>query len=77
LLYPGPLGTPDQFNRCHFQERTGFAHAPGKFEMRVIQADGTEVVETFSDARDLAKRQDEVQRAVSQDGWDGPHGWLM
>jgi len=51
--------------------------APGKFEMRVIQADGTEVVETFSDARDLAKRQDEVQRAVSQDGWDGPHGWLM
>ena len=51
--------------------------APNKFELRVIRADGLEVVETFSNAQDLGKRQEELQRAVKKEGWRGPHGWVM
>ena len=51
--------------------------AANTFELRVVGADGTESIETFSNAKDLGKRQDEVQRAVKQEGWDGPHGWIM
>jgi hypothetical protein len=50
---------------------------PDSFELRVIRADGTETVETFTNAKDLAKRQQEIQQAVSKDGWTGPHGSVM
>jgi hypothetical protein len=48
-----------------------------KYELRTIQADGTEQVETFTDADDLAKRQRELQDGLSNQGWTGPHGWVM
>jgi hypothetical protein len=51
--------------------------ASDRFELRLIRADGTETVETFSNAVDLGTRQDEVQRDVRQQGWSGPHGWVM
>lgn len=51
--------------------------APDTYELRVIEADGTERVETFSDAGELAKRQEEVQRSLGVQGWTGPHGWVI
>jgi len=51
--------------------------AQDHYELRVIYADGTDRVETFSNADALAKRQEEVQRAMSEEGWTGPHGWVM
>ena len=51
--------------------------APHQFELRVIRADGVQTVETYSNAQDVAKRQEELQRAVRQEGWTGPHGWVM
>ena len=51
--------------------------APYKYELRTIQADGTEQVEMFTDADELAKRQRELQDALSNQGWTGPHGWVM
>jgi hypothetical protein len=49
----------------------------GAYELRVIQADGSEQVEAFSDAGELARRQEEVQRALGAQGWTGPHGWVI
>ena len=51
--------------------------AADQYELRVIYADGKEHVETFSNADDLAKRQSELQHAMSDQGWTGPHGWVM
>jgi hypothetical protein len=51
--------------------------ASGSFELRLIRPDGTETVETFSNASDLGKRQEELQHEVRQQGWSGPHGWVM
>ena len=47
------------------------------YELRVIAADGAESTEIFSNAQDLAKRQEEVLEKISQDGWSGPHGWII
>jgi hypothetical protein len=47
------------------------------FELRIIGADGTETLETFTNAQDLAKRQEEVIAKISKDGWSGPHGWII
>jgi hypothetical protein len=51
--------------------------APDQFELRVVRADGRESIETFSNAQELGKRQAELQREVRDDGWNGPHGWVM
>jgi len=48
-----------------------------RYELRVIQSDGTENVETFASAKDLNRRQEQVQRRVAEEGWNGPHGWIM
>ena len=48
-----------------------------KFELRVIGADGAESMECFSNAQDLAKRQEEVIDTITKDGWSGPHGWVI
>jgi hypothetical protein len=50
---------------------------PGTFELRVIYPDGSVTVETFSNADNLAKRQGEIEAALSHDGWSGPHGWVV
>ncbi len=48
-----------------------------RFELHVVQPDGTESVEAFADATALARRQAQVLSRMSQDGWTGPHGWLV
>jgi hypothetical protein len=47
------------------------------FELRVIEADGSETTETFSNSGDLAKRHAQVQDQVRKHGWNGPRGPLM
>ncbi len=49
--------------------------ATGGFELRLVQPDGTEHVERFSDSSTLLERQVEVMDEMIRDGWDGPHGW--
>jgi hypothetical protein len=51
--------------------------AEQQFELRVIEANGDERMESFSNAQDLSKRQEEVLTTISQDGWSGPHGWII
>ena len=48
-----------------------------KYELNVTDADGTERLETFTNAGDLAKRQKQLQDGLSSQGWSGPHGWVM
>ena len=50
---------------------------PKHFELRFIDADGVEHVETFTDSDDLTHRQEEVQRDLHTQGWTGPHGWVI
>ena len=47
------------------------------YELRVVHPDGSVRVEVFTDARDLAKRQAEVEGELRGDGWTGPHGWVL
>lgn len=47
----------------------------GTYELCVIDAEGSEHVERFSDSADLAKRQLEFERQIAAQGWTGPHGW--
>jgi hypothetical protein len=47
------------------------------FELRVIQDDGSETIENFSNASELAKRHVQVQDQVAKEGWIGPRGPLM
>ena len=47
------------------------------FELRLIDVDGAEQVETFNEAKALAKRQDQLQQMLHADGWTGPHGWVI
>jgi len=51
--------------------------ASDSFELRVIEADGSETAETFSNASDLARRHAQLQDQVRKDGWNGPRGPLM
>jgi hypothetical protein len=51
--------------------------AADQYELRVIYIDGREHLETFSNAAALAKRQAQLQCEISDDGWTGPHGWVM
>ena len=51
--------------------------APHKYELRIMDTDDAERVETFDNADDLATRQTQLQEALSGDGWTGPHGWVI
>jgi hypothetical protein len=51
--------------------------ATSTYELRFVDADGTEHVETFDDSRELAQRQDDVQQMLRGHGWTGPHGWVV
>ena len=51
--------------------------ATSGFELRIIEPDGTELVERFSDSSALEKRQDAVMAEVKNAGWNGPHGWNL
>lgn len=50
---------------------------PGQFEFRVIDPDGGEEVEHFSSHIDLADRQRLLERRLADEGWTGPHGWVI
>jgi hypothetical protein len=45
-----------------------------RYELRIVQPNGTEQVEWFERARDVERRQEEVFTAITQAGWMGPHG---
>ena len=49
----------------------------GMFEFCIVDPDGTERVETFTDSRELARRQAEFEDRIKADGWTGPHGWNL
>ncbi len=51
--------------------------APGRFEFRVIDPNGGEEVEQFSNDADLAERQKNLERRLADEGWSGPHGWVI
>jgi len=50
---------------------------PQRFELRLIDVGGMAHVEMFTDAKALARRQGELQQLLRDDGWTGPHGWVM
>jgi hypothetical protein len=53
-------------------------HLPaGGFELRIVDPDGHERVETFDDDDALMRRQVEFERQLRDGGWTGPHGWNM
>ena len=49
----------------------------GDYELRVVDPDGTESVERFSDPNELARRQQAVVDELKETGWTGPHGWVL
>jgi hypothetical protein len=49
----------------------------GRYELRVIDIDGSERAEHFVVSADLTKRQIEFERNLAADGWTGPVGWNL
>ena len=47
------------------------------YELRYIDVDGKERIETFAEAGALAKRQEQMQQSLQAEGWTGPHGWVI
>ena len=47
----------------------------GGYVMRVVDVDGTERNERFSDSSDLTRRQADFEQELAEKGWNGPHGW--
>ena len=50
---------------------------PGAFELRFVDVNGSERVETFTDARRLEERQRDLELTLARDGFTGPHGWNL
>jgi hypothetical protein len=50
---------------------------PNAFELRFIDANGAERVETFEDSRQLEERQRELECTLHGEGFTGPHGWNL
>jgi hypothetical protein len=49
----------------------------GCFELRIVQADGSEQIEEFDSADDLAEKQRAIEQGLRASGWSGPHGWVL
>ena len=49
----------------------------GGYQLCIIDVDGTERVENFSDSADLNRRQIDFEREMSERGFTGPHGWNL
>jgi len=49
----------------------------GGYELRVVDAEGSERVEHFTNAADLAKRQQAVQDDLIAAGWNRSGEWLV
>ena len=60
-----------RYLRCESQQ------TKSGFELRIVSPDGSERVEHFVDSRELAKRQHDVIDEIAQNGWSGPHGWVL
>jgi hypothetical protein len=58
-----------QYVRCETRKT-----AAGSYELVITDSDGAERIESFADSSDLARRQIELERSLSTDGWTGPHG---
>jgi hypothetical protein len=58
------------FIRCETRESPS---DPG-FELVILDPDGTERVEQFSDSQSLDARQRELQSTLEDNGWQGPFG---
>jgi len=53
-------------------------HLPtGDYELRITDPDGVERVECFTNADDLAKRQQALQDALVASGWARSGEWLL
>ncbi len=48
-----------------------------QFELRIANPDGTECIEQFTASSDLYGRQVVLERDLTKDGWNGPHGWNL
>jgi hypothetical protein len=44
------------------------------FDLLILNPDGTEKVEHFEDSASLARRQQELESALTDTGWTGPFG---
>ena len=51
--------------------------ANGEFELRIIDSDGIERVETFTSATELAKRQQAIHETLAVGGWTRSGEWLL
>jgi hypothetical protein len=61
----------------HYLRCESIPTSAGGFELRLVQPDGTERIEQFSDSDSMAQRQGEVFEEIAQAGWHGPHGWNL
>jgi hypothetical protein len=50
-------------------------HPAGEYELHVVDSDGIEQVEHFTNATDLAKRQQAIQDTLVAQGWAQAGGW--
>ena len=50
---------------------------PGGYELRVVDPDGIERIERFTDPTELNHRQIDFEQQLATDGWTGPHGWNL
>jgi len=60
----------DQFVRCILD----VTEPDGPFRITLITSDGTEHVQVYPTARDANERWTEMQRALLNEGWEGPLG---
>jgi len=49
----------------------------GEYELRFLSPDGTERIERFQTARDLAERQHRIDSALQARGWARAHEWTL
>jgi len=49
----------------------------GSYELVITDPDGKERVERFTDSGEMAKRQVEIEKGLTAEGWTGPHGRVM
>jgi hypothetical protein len=49
--------------------------AERRYELTVVNMDGTSTVEQFSSEDALQARQVALQQELEASGWTGPHGW--
>ncbi len=52
-------------------------HAEAAYELRIMNADGSEDVEQFDNEQDLEARQRALEQALVDEGFSGPHGWNL